>query len=55
MRWFLNSYSNDIEKEIMSHFDACIPLAKQPRYIGFCRINRALARENDVIVFYAAN
>ncbi|CDH02909.1 hypothetical protein XBFM1_490002 [Xenorhabdus bovienii str. feltiae Moldova] len=33
MRWFLNSYSNDIEKEIMSHFDACIPLAKQPRYI----------------------
>ncbi len=21
----------------------------------FCRINRALARENDVIVFYAAN
>ncbi|MDE1483371.1 aminotransferase class III-fold pyridoxal phosphate-dependent enzyme [Xenorhabdus bovienii] len=33
MRWFLNSYSNDIEKEIMSHFDARIPLAKQPQYI----------------------
>ncbi|WP_230579977.1 hypothetical protein, partial [Xenorhabdus bovienii] len=24
-------------------------------FCRFCRINRALARENDVIVFYAAN